>query len=87
MSIRTTHSVVRFARPFSLAGIDGAQPAGDYEIDHDEELIDGMTWHAWRRVGTYMHLPATAARGRRSQLVTVDFAELTAALKQDQEAA
>ena len=42
MSERTTHSIAHFAAPFVLGGLEGQLPAGDYDIDHDEELIEGM---------------------------------------------
>lgn len=47
-----------------LGGLEGKLPAGDYDIDHDEELIDGMSWLAWRRVATFIHLPARTVKAR-----------------------
>ena len=84
MSSRTTHSIVHFAAPFVLTGFDRAQPAGDYDVDNDEELIDGLSWQAWRRVATYIHLPARATKSALKQIVAIDPAELEAALRQDQ---
>jgi hypothetical protein len=37
------------------------QPPGDYAIDEDEELIDGLSWLAYQRVATFIHLPAISA--------------------------
>lgn len=87
MSVRTTHSIAHFEAPFLLGGLGEAQPAGDYDIDHDEELIDGMSWLAWRRVATFIHLPARSVTGLVSQLVAVDHDELESALRRDQEKA
>lgn len=67
-----------------LAGLEGKLPAGDYDIDHNEELIDSMSWLAWRRVAT-IHLPARTVKSQTSQLVAIDLAELETALKRDQE--
>jgi hypothetical protein len=85
MSGRNTHSIAHFEAPFVLGGVDVPQPAGDYDIDHDEELIDGMSWLAWHRVATFIHLPARAVKSQTSQLVAINHAELEAALQQDRE--
>jgi hypothetical protein len=84
MSTRTTHSVVHFSAPFALRGVDEMLPPGDYAIDEDEELIDGISWLAYRRVATFIHLPSMASNSRTSQLISIDHAELEAALQQDQ---
>ena len=85
MSTRTTQSVVHFSAPFALRGIDAVQPPGDYAIDQDEDLIDGVSWLAYRRVATFIHLPAVSTNKMTAQLVEIDPAELEAALKQDRE--
>ncbi|MEP6567116.1 MAG: hypothetical protein ABJB10_18440 [Mesorhizobium sp.] len=85
MSGRTTHSIAHFTAPFVLGGLEGKMPAGDYDIDHDEELMDGMSWLAWRRVATFIHLPARTVKSPTSQLIAIDHAELETALRQDRE--
>jgi hypothetical protein len=85
MSARTTHSIAHFTAPFVLGGVEGRLPAGDYDIDHDEELVDGLSWLAWRRVATFIHLPARTLKGSTSQLVAIDQTELEAALTRDRE--
>ena len=37
MNRRTRRETVTFARPFSLRGIDGVQPAGTYTVETEEE--------------------------------------------------
>lgn len=85
MSSRTTHSIAHFEAPFALGGMEGKLPAGDYDIDHDEELVDGMSWLAWRRVATFIHVPARTVKSSTSQLVAIDHDELETALKLDRE--
>lgn len=85
MSTRTKHTTVHFSAPFALRGVEEIQPPGEYAIDEDEELIDGISWLAYRRVATFIHLPALASNSRISQLVSIDHAELEAALQQDHE--
>lgn len=85
MSTRTTHSVVHFSAPFRLRGVDELQPAGDYAIDEDEDLIEGVSWLAYQRIATFIHLPAISANKMTEQLVQIDFSDLEAVLKQDRE--
>lgn len=87
MSARTTHSIAHFASSFTLGGLTEPLPPGDYDIDHDEELIDGISRVAWRRVATFIHLPARGVRALQAQLVAIDHAELEAALQQDRQRA
>ena len=83
MATRTIETTVSFASTFFLNGFDTPQPAGDYRVDHDEESIEGPSMFAWRRVGTFIHLPAIAKRGSTRQMVPVNAADLQAALDKD----
>ena len=83
MSTRTKRSIVHFSAPFELAGIDEMQPAGDYAVDSDEEPIEGISWLAYRRVATFIHLPATASSSPVGRMIAVDPAELESALQRD----
>jgi hypothetical protein len=86
MPDRTTHSIAHFTAAFALGGLEGPLPPGDYDIDHDEELIEGTSRIAWRRVATFIHLPARAVKNpTTSQLVAIDHLELETALKRDRE--
>jgi hypothetical protein len=80
---RTTQTVVRFSSPFRLPGFDGTQPAGEYRVDYDEELIDGVSRLAWRRVGAFIHLPAIAAQSSTLQMMPIHPSDLETALEQD----
>ncbi|WP_048648891.1 hypothetical protein [Nitratireductor soli] len=85
MTTRTTQTVVRFTSSFLLPGFDTPQPAGDYRVDQDEELIEALSRLAWRRVGTFVHLPAIGMNGQTHQMVPVTPADLDAVLEKDQE--
>jgi len=84
VAIRTTQKVVCFKSAFSLPGFDAPQPPGEYFVDHDEEPIEGVSRIGWRRVATFIYLPAISARWSRQQMVPIDPAFLAAALEQDQ---
>lgn len=71
MTIRTSRTTVTFQHPFQFDGFDETQPAGDYTVDVDEELIEGLSFLAYRRVAVLVHLPAIATPGNRSSLVSV----------------
>lgn len=83
MGNRTTETIVRFARPFVLPSFDAPAPAGDYRIAHDEESVDGAAWNGWRRVASFIHLPALGARSTRNEMLPVEAADLEAALEKD----
>jgi len=86
MPDRTTHSIAHFAAPFVLGGLEGQLPAGDYDIDQDEEVVEGLSRLVWRRVATFIHLPARAVKNPPTrQLVAIDHLELETALKRDRE--
>lgn len=83
MTTRTTRSVVQFSSPFMLPGFDAPQPAGQYNVDHDEEPIEGLSRTAWRRVAAFIHLPAIAEQVSAQQMVPISPADLDAALAKD----
>ncbi len=78
--MRTTRETVTFDQPFSLEGIDGVQPAGTYVVDVDEELIEGLSFLAYRRVATTIYLPMASGGSGSVQAVRVDPRVLDAAL-------
>jgi hypothetical protein len=52
-------------------------------VDTDEELIDGLSFLAYRRVATLLHLPSVSSRVGVIEIITVDPSELEAALESD----
>src|ERR1700738_1063442 len=83
MTIRTTRTPVSFSQPFKLKELDDMQPAGDYLLDTDEELIEGLSRLAYRRVATLLHLPSTSRPPGRTEVLSVSPAERDAALEKD----
>lgn len=83
MTTRTTQTTVHFSSAFSLPGSDERQPAGDYRVDHEEELIEGLSRIAWRRVAAHVFLPALGHGGPVQQMMTVNPAALDAILEKD----
>lgn len=87
MTIRTSRSTVTFSRPFTLGGFDEELPAGAYSVETDEELLEGISFPAYRRILTLIHLHAKPNHPGVTQTVTIDPNDLDAALKRDRESA
>ena len=52
MPNRTRSEDVVFKRPFLLKGWAEPHPAGTYAVETEEELIEGLSFPAYRRVST-----------------------------------
>ena len=87
MTTRTSRTTVTFARPFSLGGIDEVLPAGSYAVETDEELIEGLSFLAYRRISTTILLPSLSRRSASVEVVTIDPRDLEAARLKDAAAA
>ena len=83
MTMRTISTTVIFTRPFLLSGIDGVQPAGTYTVETDEELLQALSFPAYRRVTTLMFLPSSPGSRASGQVANIDPRELEAALTRD----
>ena len=79
MAIRTTRSKATFQAPFVLAELDDPQPAGTYDVETDEEIVEGNSRTVYVRVATLLHLD----NGWTTRIVTIDPAGLAAALAND----
>ena len=56
--MRTLSKTVVFTKPFLLNGVDRTLPAGNYRVVTDEELIEGLSFPAYRRLSTMIFVPA-----------------------------
>jgi hypothetical protein len=83
MSVRTSHKIVTFIRPFSLSAIDEVQPAGTYTVETHEELLPGVSFPAWRRIATLLFLPSRPGGAFVEQMVDIDPSELETAQQRD----
>ena len=80
--MRTTRETLTFESPFSLTAVDEVMPAGAYTVEMDEELIEGLSFLAYRRVATTIYLPLRRGGTGSFQAIRVDPAELDAALEE-----
>jgi hypothetical protein len=81
MTMRTTNQTVTFRRPFCLRGVDRLLPPANYRVVTDEELIDGLSFSAYRRVSTAIFVPAES--GCAVEMVIIDPLDLQAAQEHD----
>lgn len=80
MTTLTTKKTMTFVRPFKLTGMDSEQPAGRYVVETDEELLEGLSFPAYRRTATYLTLPRHDDGVISSEMIRVDPIELDAAV-------
>ena len=83
MTLRSTQTTVTFTRPFSLRGVDGIKPAGTYRVDTEEELIEGLSFTAYRRVATSIFLPSRPGGTVYGQFAVIEPHDLEAAQHRD----
>jgi hypothetical protein len=83
MTIRTTRKTVKFTRPFTLDGSNEEFPEGDYIVETDEELVEGISFPAYRRIATLIHLHSERKFPGRLRTMTLDPKALEAALVRD----
>jgi hypothetical protein len=87
MTTRSKESTLTFSKPFSLSEVDRPLPPGTYRVVVDEEDIPGLSFLAFRRVATMLHVPALSEPGGQVEIFLVNPDELAAALEADRVAA
>ena len=81
--MRTSRETVVFDHPFRLSGLE-EQPAGAYIVVTDEDIIEGLSFLAYRRVATTIYLPLPHGGSGSMQAVTVDPREIDSVRRQEQ---
>ena len=73
-----------FARPFKLTGVRKPFAAGTYDVETEEEQLDGVSFPAFRRLQTYLTQRGTASSSPALTTHVVDLDELTRACEEQQ---
>lgn len=55
-NLKTTQKTYVFAAPFTLTGFDHSFSAGQYNVEITEEMMEGMSFVAYKRIATTMRL-------------------------------
>jgi hypothetical protein len=82
MTIRTTWSKITFPHGFTLPGSDELLPAGEYDLMVEEEHLQGLTFDAYRRTGTFLQVTGHPRHPGRIEMYPVSEADLHMALEQ-----
>ncbi len=83
MTTRSTETRVSFSHSFKLAAFSAPQPAGTYLVVAEEELIEGLSFTAFRRTATTLYTPDILSRSGTQQAYPTTEAEIDAALEAD----
>jgi hypothetical protein len=81
MSERVARESVTFAKPFFVEGLDRTQGPGTYNVEIVEELIEDLSFLAYRVVATSIELPVPGGGKHSRQLVRINSALVRAALR------
>lgn len=83
LSMRSTETEVTFTQPFHLEALVEPQEAGTYRLVVDEELIEGLSFPAYRRVATHLEIPPISVATGTRQRLQVSYEEILHALALD----
>lgn len=83
MNTRSSRTTVTFSNAFALSGYPGELPAGDYEVVMEEELLQGLSFEAWRRTATYLLVQGQGRRAGRTEMRSTTEKVLNEALSSD----
>lgn len=86
MTMHKTKRTVHFNHPFYCDAPDTLFPAGNYDVETDEELIEGISFTAYRKVQTYLHLKPVQGHPGVKQTLVIAAGRLEAALERDSQA-
>ncbi len=87
MTTRSTETTLTFSKAFALPEVGRPLPAGTYRVVVDEEDIPGLSFVAFRRTATMLHVPALSAPGGLQEMFLVNPDGLAAAFEADHIAA
>lgn len=83
MTSRTTRSMVTFAHSFLIPGYEDELPAGSYEVIADVDLLEGLSFEAYRRTGTFLLVGGQLGHRGQTEMRPINSNDLEAALARD----
>jgi hypothetical protein len=83
MTTRTRTETLTFSNSFRLTGLDEQIPAGTYEVEIEEERLGDVSFPAYRRVLTLLHLGSTPLSPGTTRTVSTDQQALDTAIAHD----
>ena len=83
MTMRSRRETVHFTHPFRIKGIDRQLAAGAYEVVTDEEMIEGLSFSAFRRVATLIMVPGAPPQRAVMEMISISAVDLSDAQRID----
>ena len=83
MATRSKETTITFSKAIVLSEVDRPLPAGSYRVVIDEEDISCLSFLAFRRTATMLHVPALSAPRDHNEVFLVNPDELAAAVEAD----
>ena len=83
MTMRSRRETITFLHPFRIKGIDRLLPPGAYQVITDEEMIEGLSFPAFRRVATMIMVPAAPPRSSTMEMISIGSVDLSDAQRID----
>jgi hypothetical protein len=83
MTMRSRRETITFLHPFRIKGIDRLLPPGAYQVITDEEMIEGLSFRAFRRVATMIMVPAAPPRSSTMEMISIGSVDLSDAQRID----
>jgi hypothetical protein len=83
MTTRSRRETITFKHSFRINGIERSLPPGDYEVITDEEMIEGLSFAAYRRVATMIVVPAAPPRNATMEMISIGSVDLSDAQRID----
>lgn len=83
MLMRSSKSKVTFLHAFSLPDYPDELPSGAYEIVIEEELLQGVSFEAYRRIATYLTVKGRGNQAGRTEMRLITQKDLERALCRD----
>lgn len=85
MTMRSSTSLVEFRYPFDVPGSREQLPPGRYEVLVEEELLEGLSFAAYRETGAYLMIYGKGHNSGPTEMRPISSAYLSMALKRDAE--
>jgi len=83
MTMSSRRETITFLHPFRIRGIDRLLRPGAYQVITDEEMIEGLSFPAFRRVATMIMVPAAPPRSSTMEMISIGSVDLSDAQRID----
>ena len=84
MTTRIARTTVTFCKPFFVEGLEEKLPAGRYELESEQETLDGIPLPDCLRTSVLIHLHAKVGSPALAQTLTIPWEALERAQMRDQ---